>query len=148
MLYIVICILVLIIGVLVVTNYNSHKEHEYCTTYKNINNDIQCSNKNDTLDIITIVDGIDNQAIGLHLSIYLKVQKLDKLSKDQKYCIKGYDNIQQIQTIVMGETRALMATMSTEEICANRDKFLANVFTNIEQELIKIGYDVISIHMR
>ena len=53
----------------------------------------------------------------------------------------------QIQEILIGETRAIMATMLIEEINADRDKFLTKVRTNLEQELTKIGYDVTNINI-
>lgn len=52
----------------------------------------------------------------------------------------------QIKDILIGETRALMATMSIEEINANRVKFLGNAKENIETELNKIGFEIININ--
>ena len=50
------------------------------------------------------------------------------------------DSIQNIATdILFGQLRLVIATMDIEEINADRDKFLANVSTNVEAELRKIG---------
>ncbi|MBO7623560.1 MAG: flotillin family protein, partial [Bacteroidales bacterium] len=50
------------------------------------------------------------------------------------------ENIQNIATdILFGQLRLVIATMDIEEINADRDKFLANVSTNVEAELRKIG---------
>lgn len=52
----------------------------------------------------------------------------------------------QITDILIGETRALMATMTIEEINADRIKFLGNAKENIETELNKVGFSIININ--
>jgi len=42
--------------------------------------------------------------------------------------------------IIVGQMRLVIATMDIEEINVDRDKFLANVTTNVEGELSKIGF--------
>ena len=42
--------------------------------------------------------------------------------------------------------RALMATMTIEEINADRIKFLGNAKENIETELNKVGFSIININ--
>ena len=55
------------------------------------------------------------------------------------------DSIQNIATdILFGQLRLVIATMDIEEINADRDKFLANVSTNVEAELRKIGLKLIT----
>ena len=54
--------------------------------------------------------------------------------------------IQGIATdILFGQLRLVIATMDIEEINADRDKFLANVSTNVEAELRKIGLKLINV---
>ena len=58
------------------------------------------------------------------------------------------DNIQSIATdILFGQLRLVIATMDIEEINADRDKFLANVSTNVEAELRKIGLKLINVNV-
>lgn len=58
---------------------------------------------------------------------------------------------QQIQDlakdILFGQLRLVIATMSIEEINSDRDKFLANISTNVEQELSKIGLRLINVNV-
>ena len=53
----------------------------------------------------------------------------------------------QIEDILIGETRAIMATMPIEEINADRNKFLENAKQKIELELNKIGFTIININI-
>ena len=52
----------------------------------------------------------------------------------------------QITDILIGEMRALMATMTIEEINADRIKFLGNAKEDIETELNKVGFSIININ--
>ena len=57
-------------------------------------------------------------------------------------------NIQNIATdILFGQLRLVIATMDIEEINSDRDKFLANVSTNVEAELRKIGLKLINVNV-
>jgi flotillin len=49
--------------------------------------------------------------------------------------------------IIFGQLRLVVATMDIEEINNNRDKFLANVASNVEQELKKIGLKLINVNV-
>jgi flotillin len=53
----------------------------------------------------------------------------------------------QIEDILIGETRAIMATMPIEEINADRNKFLENARQRIELELNKVGFTIININI-
>ncbi len=58
------------------------------------------------------------------------------------------EQIQGIATdILFGQLRLVIATMDIEEINADRDKFLANVSTNVEAELRKIGLKLINVNV-
>ena len=58
------------------------------------------------------------------------------------------ENIQGIATdILFGQLRLVIATMDIEEINSDRDKFLANVSTNVEAELRKIGLKLINVNV-
>jgi flotillin len=49
--------------------------------------------------------------------------------------------------ILFGQLRLVIATMDIEEINSDRDKFLANVSKNVEQELKKIGLKLINVNV-
>ncbi len=49
--------------------------------------------------------------------------------------------------IIFGQLRLVVATMDIEEINSNRDKFLANVASNVEQELKKVGLKLINVNV-
>lgn len=49
--------------------------------------------------------------------------------------------------IIFGQLRLVVATMDIEEINSNRDKFLTNVASNVEQELKKIGLKLINVNV-
>ena len=58
------------------------------------------------------------------------------------------DSIQNIATdILFGQLRLVIATMDIEEINSDRDKFFANVSTNVEAELRKIGLKLINVNV-
>ena len=49
--------------------------------------------------------------------------------------------------IIVGQMRLVIATMDIEEINVDRDKFLANVSTNVGAELRKIGLQLINVNV-
>ena len=49
--------------------------------------------------------------------------------------------------IIFGQLRLVVATMDIEEINSNRDKFLTNVASNVENELKKIGLKLINVNV-
>lgn len=49
--------------------------------------------------------------------------------------------------IIFGQMRLVIATMDIEEINANRDSFLTNIQTNLEDELKKIGLKLINVNV-
>ncbi len=49
--------------------------------------------------------------------------------------------------IIVGQMRLVIATMQIEEINADRDKFVAYVFSNVGTELKKIGLDLINVNV-
>ncbi len=51
------------------------------------------------------------------------------------------------EEIILGQLRSVIATMTIEEINADRDKFLHNVAQNVETELNKIGLKLINVNI-
>jgi flotillin len=49
--------------------------------------------------------------------------------------------------IILGQLRLVVATMDIEEINSNRDKFQAEIFSNVEVELKKIGLRLINVNV-
>lgn len=61
---------------------------------------------------------------------------------------KSSDEIQGIsKDIIFGQLRLVVATMDIEEINSDRDKFLANVSSNVGNELRKIGLQLINVNV-
>ncbi len=61
---------------------------------------------------------------------------------------KTTDEIRDIaKDIIFGQLRLVVATMDIEEINADRDKFLANVASNVGSELRKIGLSLINVNV-
>ena len=60
----------------------------------------------------------------------------------------SHDAVKELaKDILFGQLRLVIATMDIEEINADRDKFLANVSKNVEQELKKIGLKLINVNV-
>ena len=60
----------------------------------------------------------------------------------------SHDAIKELaKDILFGQLRLVIATMDIEEINSDRDKFLANVSKNVEQELSKIGLKLINVNV-
>jgi len=66
-------------------------------------------------------------------------ERLLGLTKDQTHDLA--------KDIIFGQLRLVVATMDIEEINSNRDKFLANVSSNVEAELNKIGLKLINVNV-
>ena len=104
------------------------------------------------LQIKVTVDGIDSQAIQMHLPVVLTTAISRDKAIQQNAAIRflsaSPSEIQkQLSEILIGETRAIMATMLIEDINADRDTFLGKVRGSLEQELAKVGYDVTNINI-
>ena len=52
------------------------------------------------------------------------------------------------QDIIFGQMRAIIATLTIEEINANRDAFLSKIQENVENELKKVGLKLINVNIR
>lgn len=54
----------------------------------------------------------------------------------------------QAQDIILGQLRLVIATLSIEEINKDREKFMALINENVEQEINKIGLELINVNIR
>lgn len=104
------------------------------------------------IQIKVTVDGIDSQAIPMHLPVVLTTaisqDKIIQQNAATRFLSATPTEIEkQISEILIGETRAIMATMLIEEINADRNTFLGKVRESLEQELTKVGYDVTNINI-
>ncbi|MDP8238169.1 MAG: SPFH domain-containing protein [Candidatus Hatepunaea meridiana] len=52
------------------------------------------------------------------------------------------------ENIIIGQLRAVIATMAIEEIIVNREKFLENVRVSVGNELVKIGLNLINVNIK
>lgn len=98
------------------------------------------------------VDGVDAAFIPMHLPVVLTTgisqDKMIQQNAATRFLSATPQEIEnQISEILLGETRAIMATMTIEEINADRNSFLGKVRESLEQELAKVGYDVTNINI-
>ena len=98
------------------------------------------------------VDGIDSQAIPMHLPVVLTTaisqDKLIQQNAATRFLSANPTEVErQISEILVGETRAIMATMLIEQINADRNTFLGKVRESLEQELTKVGYELTNINI-
>lgn len=98
------------------------------------------------------VEGFDSQAIPMSLPVVLttaiSTDKVVQQNAATRFLSVSPNEIQkQIQEILVGETRAIMATMPIEDINADRTTFLSKVRESLEQELTKIGFEVTNINI-
>ena len=92
---------------------------------QNIRVDVPCRF---TIAISTEHDSMNNAAERL---LGLAPEQIQELSKD----------------ILFGQLRLVIATMTIEEINADRDKFLDNISKNVDTELKKIGLKLINVNV-
>lgn len=92
---------------------------------QNIRVDVPCRF---TIAITTDPDSMNNAAERL---LGLSNDQIHELAKD----------------MLFGQLRLVIATMDIEEINSDRDKFLANVSTNVDTELRKIGLKLINVNV-
>ena len=92
---------------------------------QNIRVDVPCRF---TVGVSTEADNMTNAAERL---LGLKIEDIRNIATD----------------ILFGQLRLVIATMDIEEINSDRDKFLANVSTNVEAELQKIGLKLINVNV-
>ena len=98
------------------------------------------------------VEGIDSQAIPMQLPVVLTTaisrDKMTQFNAATRFLSTPQNEIQkQIQEILVGETRAIMATMPIERINADRTEFLNKVRESLEIELKKVGFEVTNINI-
>ena len=103
------------------------------------------------IQIQTEVTGVSSQMIKVKIPVTLTtgIGTTDVLMQNaaSRFLTAKPEEISaQITDILIGETRALMATMTIEEINADRIKFLGNAKENIETELNKVGFSIININ--
>ena len=97
------------------------------------------------------VSGLSNQNIKVTIPVTLTtaIGTSDALMQNaaSRFLSAGRNDMaDQIKDILIGETRGLMATMTIEDINADRVKFLDKAQKNIETQLNKIGFEIININ--
>ena len=103
------------------------------------------------IQIQTSVVGVSSQMIkvGIPVTLTTGIGTTDTLmhnAASRFLTAKPQEISDQIKDILIGEMRSLMATMTTEEINADRLKFLGKAKENIETELNKVGFSIININ--
>lgn len=97
------------------------------------------------------VTGVSSQMIKVTIPVTLTTgigttQTLMQNAASRFLTAKTSEISDQIKDILIGEVRSLMATMTIEEINADRIKFIGKAKENIETELNKVGFSIININ--
>lgn len=97
------------------------------------------------------VNGVSNQMIKVNIPVTLTtaIGTKDTLMQNaaSRFLSATPEDIKlQIKEILIGEMRGLMATMSIEEINADRETFIGNAKKNIDTELNKLGFEILNIN--
>lgn len=95
------------------------------------------------------VTGVSSQMIKVTIPVTLTTgigttQTLMQNAASRFLTAKTSEISDQIKDILIGEVRSLMATMTIEEINADRIKFIGKAKENIETELNKVGFSIIN----
>lgn len=103
------------------------------------------------IQIQTTVVGVSSQMIKVTIPVTLTtgIGTTDELMQNaaSRFLTTSTDEISdQIRDILIGGVRSLMATMTIEEINADRVKFLGSAKETIEIELNKVGFSIININ--
>lgn len=103
------------------------------------------------IQIQVMVEGVSSQMIKVRIPVTLTTgigtdQVLMQNAASRFLTAKTSEISDQIKDILIGEVRSLMATMTIEEINADRIKFIGKAKENIETELNKIGFSIININ--
>lgn len=101
--------------------------------------------------IQVMVEGVSSQMIKVRIPVTLTTgigtdQVLMQNAASRFLTAKTSEISDQIKDILIGEVRSLMATMTIEEINADRIKFIGKAKENIETELNKVGFSIININ--
>lgn len=103
--------------------------------------------------ITSEVVGPDSNMIRTHVNVALTTAISQEITVQQnaaaRFLSASVNEIQgQIRTILEGEVRLIIASMSIEEINSDRDAFKAKVKDCLGNELAKIGYDIINVNIQ
>lgn len=103
------------------------------------------------IQIQVMVEGVSSQMIKVRIPVTLTTgigtdQVLMQNAASRFLTAETSEISDQIEDILIGEVRSLMATMTIEEINADRIKFIGKAKENIETELNKVGFSIININ--
>lgn len=103
------------------------------------------------MQIQATVSGVSSQMIPTEIPVTLTtaIGTTDELMQNAacRFLTTSRNEIEnQLKDILIGEVRALMATLSIEEMTADRLKFLGKAKENIETELNKVGFTIVNIN--
>ena len=81
-------------------------------------------------------------------TVGISTDEAGMLNAAERLLGKSNDQIREIaKDIIFGQLRLVVAMMDIEEINADRDKFVANVYNNVGMELKKIGLSLINVNV-
>lgn len=103
------------------------------------------------LQIQETIDGRSAQAIRVQIPVTLTTSigtstELMQNAATRMLSCGRQEQAELIKDILIGEVRNLLATLTIEEINANRDKFLGEAKKQIEPELNKLGYVITNLN--
>lgn len=75
-------------------------------------------------------------------------QELLQNAAERLLGLPSADVISRAEDIIIGQLRSVIATMTIEEINKDRETFLTSINENVNEELNKIGLDVINVNIR
>lgn len=97
------------------------------------------------------VEGVSSQMIKVSIPVILTTaiateKEIMQNAATRFLSTDPVDIQKQLQEILVGEMRSLMATMTIEDITANRDAFIMTAKKSLEAELSKVGFKIININ--
>ncbi len=101
---------------------------------------------------VNLTKALSNQNIRVDVpsrfTVGISTEQSIMLNAAERLLGLGLNQIQELaKDIIFGQLRLVIATMKIEEINSDRDKFLANVSNNVENELKKIGLKLINVNV-
>ncbi len=103
--------------------------------------------------VVDLKSALSNQNIRVNVpSTYtVAISSEDEFKINAADRMLGYNDEQVIdlaRDIIFGQMRAIIATLTIEQINADRDEFLKKIQTNVENELKKVGLKLINVNIK
>lgn len=93
----------------------------------------------------------NNIRLNIPVSVTVAIGSTPELTQNAAERLLGLDSnevLSAAKNITIGQLRAAVATLTIEQINQDREQFMAKVNSNIENELAKLGLEVINVNIR